>query len=591
MYNVSQKNERESAMKKWNVIIICLILCSVIVCSNETAKDILITGIVKNPSSSQIKIQQQTVTLNPAGQFRFVQPSNKPDYFVIDFGKEFTLYLKPGDRISLEIETDKGLQGIVLSGDRLEINHFLIELAIESENVNAYFDQNYQDLFTLPEQAYFNQINQLWQPFSLKLEEFRNQNRKQDKHFFKTIQASISYSWANLLIRYPEWHRQFTGDLNFIPTDNYFKFMERLDLNDPELLEVEEYGEFLNHYLIAEADKTLRQSPKYKNQNYKPFRAKMDVTLDTFSDPIIRSEMLYAFIPALLKDYYHKGIDDLILQFRQNCVNQNHKDEMEKLRNNDKAIRDNCSIQVYKTIGDVTLDVFVYRPSDLKKGEKRPALAFFHGGGWECGKPEWGQMQCEHFSSLGLVSFSFEYRLTTQHDATPVESIEDAKSALRWMREHSDEFGIDPHRIVASGYSAGGHLAACTAMIDSFDHPKEDHTISSKANALMFWVTPFRVFEDGWFGQILKGRARIEDCDPSAHIRPDLPPSIIFQGTKDDLVPFLGAKEFADKMKAAGNRCDLHLYEGQTHLSWGDNNLDVLQKMDKFLESIGFFDF
>ena len=90
-------------------------------------------------------------------------------------------------------------------------------------------------------------------------------------------------------------------------------------------------------------------------------------------------------------------------------------------------------------------------------------------------------------------------RLTTQHDATPLESIADAKSAIRWIRENAEELGVDPDRIVASGYSAGGHLAMCTAMIDKFDESHEDHSISSAADALMIGVTPVKVFEDGWF--------------------------------------------------------------------------------------------
>jgi acetyl esterase len=164
----------------------------------------------------------------------------------------------------------------------------------------------------------------------------------------------------------------------------------------------------------------------------------------------------------------------------------------------------------------------------------------------------------------------------------------DAKSAIRWMRQHAEQLGIDPHRIVASGFSAGGHLAACTAMIDKFDEPDEDQSISSAANALMLWVTPVKIFVDGWFKQILKGRAEVSECDPDQHIHPGLPPMIIFQGTEDDQVPFWSVKEFARKVKKAGNRCELNIYEGQTHLGWGENAKDVFQKMDRFLESLGY---
>lgn len=577
-------------MKKWMMSLLCLLVLCSIFCSHELEKNILITGVIKNPKNNQIKIKLQSIPLDPDGQFRFVEKSDKSGYFDVDFGNQFALYLKPGDTIHLEVDAEQGLNGIKLTGDRLIINQFMVELAVESEKVNSNFSKNYQKIFILPEQNYINTINDLWKPLKEQFAEFKNESNQEDEHFIKTLQASILYSRANLLIRYPNWYRQFSGQSDYLPSEDYFKFLLELDLNDAALWEVEEYKEFLSSYLTIFSENMLKQTTRFENLNYKPYRAKMDVTLDTFSDPIIRSEMLYSFMSNLMSDYNHKGLDDLILLFRQNCTNPQYIKEIEKQISHDKAIRDKCTIQVFKSIDDVTLDVFLFSPSELEKGDKRAALAFFHGGGWESGKPEWGQMQCEHFSSLGLVCLSFQYRLTTQHDVTPVESIEDAKSAIRWIREHAEDLGIDPNRIVASGYSAGGHLAACTAMIAGFENPDEDHSISSKANAMMFWVTPFMVFKDGWFGQILKGKAKIEDCDPYTHVRPGLPPSIIFQGTEDDLVPVGSVKAFAKKMEEAGNRCDLHIYEGQTHLNWGDNNFDVLQKMEKFLESIGYLD-
>jgi acetyl esterase/lipase len=254
----------------------------------------------------------------------------------------------------------------------------------------------------------------------------------------------------------------------------------------------------------------------------------------------------------------------------------------------DEAVRKRCEVQTYKTVDGVTLDAFIYRPQESEPGQKRTALAFFHGGGWYLGKPEWGDWQCRHFSSMGLVCVSFEYRLKAQHDATPLESMADAKSALRWMRQNAHDLGIDPDKIVGSGFSAGGHLVTCTVMIDRFDEPGEDHAVSAAANALMLWSTPVKTIADSWFDEILRGEATSAECDPAQHIVPGLPPSIIFQGTLDDQVPPWTVTEFARDMKKSGNRCDLHIYEGQTHLGWGTNADDVLEKMDEFLISIGF---
>ncbi len=578
-------------MKKNIVASLCIIAILPFLFSLELEKDIVFSGKVQNAKSPHLSINKQSVPLSAEGEFQYSAGIKKPAYFEVDFGKKVFLYLRPGDKLALEIDADAELKSIKLSGDRQEINQLLIEMTQESEKVSDYFNKNFRKIINLDENEYVDKMSSLWRPFKEQLEAFIQEHRITDEYFIKTQRATMLYSWADILMRYPGWRRQVSGDRDYDPSEDYYDFIEGFDLNDPDLIDLDEYRAFLKRYLDYKSEELLKKSPELKDRNYKSFRAKMRVALSTFTDPLIRSEMIYPIMKKLMSEYYHKGIDDLIQAFKHACTNQDYIDEIERLYQADKAIRDKCIVKVYKTIGDVTLDVFLYLPSDIKKGEKRPALAFFHGGGWECGKPEWGQMQCEHFSSLGMVALSFEYRLFTQHDATPLEGIADAKSAIRWIRANAGELGVDPERIVASGYSAGGHLALCTAMIDKFDEPHEDHSISPAADAFMLWVTPVKVFEDGWFRQILKNRAKVRECDPDDHVRPGLPPSIIFQGTKDDQVPFWSVKEFAKKMATAGNRCELHIYEGQTHLNWGENVRDVLEKMDKFLESIGYLDF
>jgi acetyl esterase/lipase len=391
-----------------------------------------------------------------------------------------------------------------------------------------------------------------------------------------------------MLLNYPNWYRRFTGNKDHKFSEEYHNFINLLDFNDPESMSLDEYRSFLNSYVEVRAEKELKENTILLDKNYRHIRAKVHVIIQTFTDPKIKSEMLFSIMEPFIRDYYDKGIDDLIALFRKNCSEQKYVEKIDQMVNSDKDIREQCEILVYKTIDDITLDAFVYRPADVMSGEKRTAIAFFHGGGWDCGKPEWGHFQCTHFSLKGMVAISFEYRLQAQHDATPLEGIADAKSAIRWMRKHSDELNIDPNRIVASGFSAGGHLSACTVMIDKFDEPNEDLSISPAANALMLWVPAVKIYEG--FKPRLKNRAETKDVDPASHIRHGLPPTIIFQGDKDEQVPFSSVKEFSWRMKIAGNRCDLHIYKGQTHLNWGKNSDDVLMKMDNFLISLGYLE-
>jgi len=472
-------------------------------CKGE--RQTVITGKILNSQMDGFTIDQQTIELSPKGDFHHSLLLEKPAYILIDFGQELELYVRPGDQLSLQIDLEAGLKSIKTSGGPEEINRFLIDLAVDSQESGESFNQNFAEIVSLEEKAFVEKIDSLWRPFEEKAEAFIGGLKTRDLYFSKTLQASLLYSKASILYRYPDWHRSLTGDTAYSPSEDYFAFKEDLNLNDPALFEQREYRSFLDDYLNYQSDELLKNRAQFTNINYKPFRAKMKVILDSFTDPLIRSEMLYSFMLSLLGEYYHKDMDDFMQIFKQNCTNPDYMAEVEKLLSADKAIRDSCEIKTYKKVGDYELDVFIWKPTDLKPDDKRPAVAFFHGGGWECGKPEWGQMQGQHFASAGFVSFSFEYRLKTQHDATPIEGLADTKSAIRWIRQHAEEFGIDPGRVVGSGYSAGGHLVMCTAMVDGYDEPSEDLSIDSAVDAMLLWVTPAKVFP-GWFEQMLAGK-------------------------------------------------------------------------------------
>ena len=86
-----------------------------------------------------------------------------------------------------------------------------------------------------------------------------------------------------------------------------------------------------------------------------------------------------------------------------------------------------------------------------------------------------------------MVAIVADYRVSGRHRTSAFEAMADAKSALRWVRAHSAELGIESNRIVAAGGSAGGHIALSAAVFDAYDEPDEDKTISSKPNALVLF--------------------------------------------------------------------------------------------------------
>jgi acetyl esterase/lipase len=254
--------------------------------------------------------------------------------------------------------------------------------------------------------------------------------------------------------------------------------------------------------------------------------------------------------------------------------------------------------KVYKTIGLTKLKLHIYQPSERNDKEKLPAIIFFHGGGlrerhtWEF------EPQSKYLVERGMVAVLATYTIE-RHGRTEFESIADAKSAIRWIRKHADELGIDENRIAAGGGSAGGYLAACAALIKGLDEKKEDLSISSIPNALVLFNPRLVMSESGVPPltkkdiRYLNGRA-IEEISPFHNIYKGAPPTIIFQGTDDNLIE--EAQQFCEKMKNYGNTCEVVLYEGREHGFFHyylneRNNPDFYSTMEqtvKFLTAIGF---
>ena len=243
---------------------------------------------------------------------------------------------------------------------------------------------------------------------------------------------------------------------------------------------------------------------------------------------------------------------------------------------------------VYKQAGDKGLKLFIDKPADWKASDKRPAIVFYFGGGWVGGIATQFEKQSEYLATRGMVGVRVEYRVIPKGDSgPPVVCCNDAKSAMRYVRSHAAELGIDPQRIAASGGSAGGHLAAFTGLVEGIDDPKDDLTVSCKPQALVLFNPVFNNAPGQW------GHDRVGDdylkYSPAHHITKEAPPTIVFLGDMDKLIPVAVLTDFAAQMKQAGVRCDPHVYPKVGH---GFFNRDphktlTLIETDKFLTSLG----
>lgn len=249
----------------------------------------------------------------------------------------------------------------------------------------------------------------------------------------------------------------------------------------------------------------------------------------------------------------------------------------------------------YKQIDTIDLKLFVKNPDNFNSKKQYPTIIFFFGGGWSSGNINQFKPHADYLASRGMIAILADYRVNTRHQTTPFDAVADAKSAIRFLRQNAKKLNIDKKKIAASGGSAGGHLAAAAATVPGLNDPTDDLKVSAKPNALVLFNP---VFDNGptGYGYERIGE-RYTEISPMHNIGKKTPPTIVFLGTEDHLVPVETAKRYKQKMELAGNRCDVFFYENQRHGFFNyrpaseDGNrffTETLLQTDIFLESIGY---
>lgn len=244
---------------------------------------------------------------------------------------------------------------------------------------------------------------------------------------------------------------------------------------------------------------------------------------------------------------------------------------------------------VYKESGGVPRSMEIFFPPRHDPARSRaPGLVLFHGGGWTGGSLKQFRVACGYFASRGIVSATVEYRMLGKQDAGRLPAgeslkrvcITDAKSAIRWFKQHAEELGIDPRRIITGGGSAGGHISALATLNPGLDDPRDPPGIDTSVAAYLWFNPAFAAGDD-----------RDPEIDILRHVRADLPPAIVFFGDKDEWKKGWDAAHA--KWKNLGCRSiDLQIAPGQPH---GFFNRDPWQTItllaaDRFLAKHGLVD-
>lgn len=250
---------------------------------------------------------------------------------------------------------------------------------------------------------------------------------------------------------------------------------------------------------------------------------------------------------------------------------------------------------VYKKVASRSLKLYVTKPADWKPSDSRPAIVFFHGGGWTGGSPGQFTEHSKYLATRGMVCIQVQYRLLDKRGSEPpVTCCRDAKSAMRWLRSRASELGIDPNRIASGGGSAGGHLAAFVGMVEGVEDPEDNTKIPARSNAMCLFNPVFDNGPEGWGAKRVGDR--YPEFSPFHNVSQDDPPAIVFLGSKDALVPVATAHQFRQKMNDVGVKAEVHIFDGMPHGFFNHGRYgnrpyyETVVAMDRFLASLGWLE-
>ena len=243
-------------------------------------------------------------------------------------------------------------------------------------------------------------------------------------------------------------------------------------------------------------------------------------------------------------------------------------------------------IYSYKETDGITREIEIHFPRDHDPStESVPGIIMFHGGGWGGGKRDQFRYLCNYFAHRGLVAATVSYRLATKtYDGDGSRKrvcVTDAKSAIRWYKQHAKELGIDSQRIIAGGGSAGGHISLLATTNHKLNDPHDDRSYDTSVAAYLLFNPALGMAD-----------AKDSEVDFLQHIRPDFPPAVVFFGSKDEKW-LKGWNAAYEKMQSLNiHSVEFWIAEGQQHSffnkqPWQDI---TIRASDEFLKTHGLID-
>jgi acetyl esterase/lipase len=213
----------------------------------------------------------------------------------------------------------------------------------------------------------------------------------------------------------------------------------------------------------------------------------------------------------------------------------------------------------YKNIDGTPLKLDIYKKKNILR--PAPLLVFLHGGGWVKGNRADMAVLLVEFAQRGYITATVSYRL----DRPYPECVEDISDAVNWFYAHGDEYGYDPDRIALVGASAGAHLAMLAGYGWKEKTTNHDRKNPHRIKAVVNIFGPVDLTTDfarnhptatSFMAKSYKEAPELyKEASPIEYVDIDSPPTMIIQGTSDELVPDSQADQLKARLDSLGVPC------------------------------------
>lgn len=454
--------------------------------------------------------------------------------------------------------------------------------------ISNFIKGNKYPLYILNQNDFTQKIDSLQSIFTKYLD---NNKGKLDKKTFNEETVLIKLAFDKYLLEFPELHKRFTGENISLSKINQSKLDENLKIfNDTTFFSTRELKEYISSYIRIEADKKLENDVFSKSDNQQ-LQADWSVIDKIFTNSKISDFWKHKYLHYHINNFGIKNIDKIYSSFMTSCKTPEFKESINTLYNSHKKARDNHIIETYKEVDGFKLDMhlFLANPEEFKG--KRPTIVKFHGGSWSEGKPDWFFSTAESYAKQGWTVAVVEYRIKGRHNTYPFESVKDAKSAMRWIRENAKKYNVDSNKIITTGDSAGGHLSLAITLVENWNESTDNLKISAKPNVIIVnaGVYDLTTNSNRWITEKMQDRNIVKEISPNYLLKKSPVKMLLIHGEKDRNCPYETAVSFNKEMTALGNDIQFHTVKGADHWIWfGKHSAEVSKITSEFIRTLNF---